>query len=180
MGQDAVPPRGLLTPGISQVTYAGIPCADTMDALERAVDLLRDGATAGDVSGTLHWRDFEGFAARILGSRGFEVTRNLVLTKPRIEIDVAAERLGCAMIVDCKHWSADRPSAMAAAARRQAGRAARYADWRGVPAVPVMVALYGGWRASGVPVVPVDGLAHFADEFCGGMDGLPVMRPGSR
>jgi hypothetical protein len=42
--------------------------------------------------------------AEILSSKNFGVIKNLIMTKPRMEIDVVGIRLGVAILIDCKHW----------------------------------------------------------------------------
>lgn len=145
--------------------------------LEAAIMLLDDGCPVEDVAPALHWRDFEGLAAGILESDGFEVRRNYRASKPRMEIDVVGTRMGIAMLVDCKHWQ--RRSALAAAAGRQAARAERWAVMHKMPAVPVIVTLHE-WRAStdGIPVVPVSKFRSFVAEFFGMLESVRVIRAG--
>ena len=45
---------------------------------------------------SLDWKDFEGLTAEILNSKDFAVIKNMILTKPRMEIDVVGIRLGVA------------------------------------------------------------------------------------
>ena len=149
------------------------------DRLRVAVKLLEEGHPIDEISKVLHWRDFEGLAAEILGSMDFAVMRNLVLTKPRMEIDVVGVRLGIAMLVDCKHWSATRPSAMRTAVKKQVERTRHYvAKTPGAVAVPVMVTLYRDAVdfVDGVPIVPIFQFASFVDEFYGNLDRMQTIR----
>lgn len=155
------------------------------DRLRAAVLAVREGAAAVDeVSEHIGWRDFEGMAAEILESRGFDAARNLRIGGgrgrggKRAEIDVAATKGGTALLVDCKHWRRSSAQALAAAARRQAGRARLYVDeGAGAPAaLPVIVTLHedGIAIAGGVPIVPVLKLGSFADEFHGNAGHLAI------
>ncbi len=145
------------------------------DRLRAAIELLKCGAPAGSVSEAIDWRDFEGLVAGMLSSMGFAVMRNLVLTRPRMEIDVVGVRLGVAMLIDCKHWRRSGRPALSAAVRKQIGRTRHYvAKTRGAVAVPVIVTLHqdGVDFVDRVPIVPVDRFPSFVDEFYGNLDGL--------
>ena len=148
------------------------------DRLRAAVALLEGGFPTDEVAPALDWRDFEGLAAAMLSAEGFAVMRNLVLTKPRAEIDVVGIRLGVAMLVDCKHWRRSSASALAAAAARQVGRTRRYvAATPGAIAVPVLVTLHrdGVDFVGNVPVVPISRFPSFVDEFYGNMGRMAAM-----
>ncbi len=64
------------------------------DKLRIAIVLLQKGLPLDEISIALDWRDFEGLTAEILSSKNFAVIKNLMLTKPRMEIDVVGIRLG--------------------------------------------------------------------------------------
>lgn len=152
------------------------------DRLRAAVLAIReDGAGIDEVSELVGWRDFEGLAAEVLESRGFETERNLRVSEGgrRAEIDVAGTRGGIALLVDCKHWRRSSASALAEAARRQAGRARLYvAAGAGAPrALPVIVTLRedGIEFAGRVPIVPALKLGSFADEFYGDAERLEIV-----
>lgn len=146
------------------------------DRLRAALLAVRRGADAGEVSEHLGWRDFEGLAAEVLEGLGFDTVRNLVLRRPRAEIDVAATAGGLSLLVDCKHWGRTSAARLRGAARRQVARARRYAALEGRPAVPAIVTLQdcGEREAAGVPVVPVHMLASFAGGLGGRAGALAV------
>ena len=75
-----------------------------------------------EISIVLDWRDFEGLAAEILSSKNFAVIKNLMLTKPRMEIDVVGIRLGIAILIDCKHWKRYNTSSLKSAVQKQIER----------------------------------------------------------
>lgn len=143
------------------------------ERLEAGVLLLEAGFDVGAVAPHLHWRDFEGLAARILESEGYEVVRNHIMTKPRMEIDVVGTRLDTAILVDCKHWR--RSTAPRSMAVRQEARARRWSTIHDTVSVPVIVTLLEGAPSAGpVPVVPISRFRSFAAEIFGNLDGLAI------
>lgn len=143
------------------------------ERLEAGVRLLETGFDVGVVAPHMHWRDFEGLAARILESEGYEVVRNHIMTGPRMEIDVVGTRLDTAILVDCKHWR--RSTAPRSMAVRQEARARRWSDMHDMASIPVIVTLLEGSPSAGpVPVVPISRFRSFAAEIFGNMDGLAV------
>ena len=146
---------------------------ETGERLEAGVVLLEAGFDVGAVAAHLHWRDFEGLAARILESEGYEVVRNHIMTGPRMEIDVVGTRLDTAILVDCKHWR--RNAAPHSMAMRQEARARRWSEVNGMLSVPVIVTLLEGSPSAGpVPTVPISQFRSFAVEIFGNLDGLAV------
>ncbi|TSA18786.1 MAG: hypothetical protein D4R72_01305, partial [Nitrosopumilales archaeon] len=64
------------------------------DKLKTSLLALRMGAPIDEVSQILDWKDFEALVSEILELREFDVTRNLTLTKPRMQIDVIGTKAG--------------------------------------------------------------------------------------
>ena len=48
----------------------------------------------------------------ILEEKDFDVTKNIILTKPRMEIDVIGKKMDIALVIDCKHWKTMSKSAL--------------------------------------------------------------------
>ena len=143
------------------------------DKLRTAIELLKHGISVDQVSEMLDWRDFEGLVAQILASHDFAVMTNLILTKPRMEIDVVGIRLGVAMLIDCKHWKRYSASALDTAVKKQIERTKHYiSKTQGAMAVPVIVTLYQDKLdfIDRVPIVPILQLSSFIDEFYGNLD----------
>ena len=92
------------------------------DKLKIAIILLQNGFPLDEISVALDWRDFEGLTAEILSSKNFAVIKNLMLTKPRMEIDVVGIRLGIAILIDCKHWKRYNSSSLTSAVNKQIER----------------------------------------------------------
>ncbi len=143
------------------------------DKLKIAVALLEKGFTIDEISIALDWKDFEGLTAAILTSKDFAVIKNMILTKPRMEIDVIGIRLGVAILIDCKHWKRYSTSSLTTAVKKQIERTKHYvAKTQGAIAVPVIVTLYQDKVdfIERVPIVPIFQLSPFIDEFYGNLD----------
>ena len=148
------------------------------DRLKIAVILLEKGYPVDEISIALNWRDFEGLTAEILSSKNFAVIKNLMLTKPRMEIDVVGIRLGIAILIDCKHWKRYSTSSLTTAVKKQIQRTKQYVEKTpGAIAVPVIVTLYQDKVdfIENVPIVPIFQFSSFVDEFYGNIDQMKTI-----
>ena len=148
------------------------------DKLKIAMALLVKGFPIDELSIALNWRDFEGLTAEILSSKNFAVMKNMMLTKPRMEIDVVGIRLGIAILIDCKHWKRYSTSALSTAVKKQIERTKKYvAKTPGAIAVPVIVTLYQDKInfIENVPIVPIFQFTTFIDEFYGNIDQMKTI-----
>lgn len=146
---------------------------DDGDKLRATIVALQKGARIDEVSEHLDWRDFEGLTAKILDMMDFSTVRNLVLTKPRMEIDVVGIKFGVAILIDCKHWKRHSPSALQEAVKKQIERTKHYvANTSGAVAAPVIVTLYQDTISfiDKVPIVPIFQFLSFVEEFYGNME----------
>lgn len=151
---------------------------DSADKLKAAIFAIKNGATIDEVAVHLNWRDFEGLVAKIFEAKGFSVIKNLTLTKPRMEIDVVGIRLGIAVLVDCKHWKRQSPSALRNTVTKQIQRVRHYVKkTSGAMAVPVIVTLYQEQLSfvEKVPIVPILQFSSFVDEIYGNLDQVNVI-----
>ncbi|PIN82999.1 MAG: hypothetical protein COV65_04670, partial [Nitrosopumilales archaeon CG11_big_fil_rev_8_21_14_0_20_33_24] len=126
----------------------------------------------------LDWKDFEGLVAEILFSKNFAIIKNLILTKPRMEIDVIGIRLGVAMLIDCKHWKRYSSSTLSVAVKKQIARTKHYIlKTPGAIAVPVIVTLYQDKIdfIDRVPIVPIFQFSSFVDDFYGNLDQMNTL-----
>ena len=150
------------------------------DKLRTALHALRQGALIDEVSEHLGWRDFEGLVDEILQERNFGTIRNLILKKPRMEIDVVGIKLGVAMLIDCKHWKKTAgSSALESAVKKQIARTRHYvAQTHGAVAVPCIVTLYHDTVdfIQRVPIIPIGQFQSFVDEFYGNLDQLKTIK----
>ena len=144
------------------------------DRLQTALFAITIGATIEDVSEYLTWRDFESLTGLILEENDFDVTKNLILTKPRMEIDVIGKKMDIALLIDCKHWKAMSKSALDEIVKKQIERVKRYVADERMSALPVIVTLHQEEIQSvdNVPIVPIMKLSSFLDEFLGNLDSL--------
>lgn len=148
------------------------------DKLKVAIELIKNGGPLDEISILLDWKDFEGLVAEILFSKNFAIIKNLILTKPRMEIDVIGIRLGVAMLIDCKHWKRYSSSALSAAVKKQIARTKHYIlKTPGSIAVPVIVTLYQDKIdfIDRVPIVPIFQFSSFIDEFYGNLDQMNTL-----
>jgi hypothetical protein len=145
------------------------------DKLKTAIMFIENGVSLDEVAIALNWRDFEGLTAEILEAKNFAIIKNLILTKPRMEIDVIGIRLGVAMLIDCKHWKRYSTSALSMAVKKQVERTKHYiSKTPGAIAVPVIVTLYQDKIdfIDRVPIVPIFQFSSFVDEFYGNLEEL--------
>jgi len=148
------------------------------DRLKYALLILEKGATIDEVSEHIDWKDFEGLVAEILESKGFGTIRNMILTKPRIEIDVVGVKIGVAILIDCKHWKRTSTSAIRRAVEKQVMRTKRYvSQTRGAMAIPAIVTLYEEKVSfiNKVPIIPIQKFSSFVDEFYGNLDKVKII-----
>lgn len=148
------------------------------DKLKIAIALLEKGNSIDDISIALDWRNFEGLTAEILSEKNFAVIKNMMLTKPRMEIDVVGIRLGIAILIDCKHWKRNSPSALSLTVKKQIERTKRYVEKTpGAIAVPVIVTLYQDKIdfIDNVPIVPIFQFSSFIDEFYGNIEQMKTI-----
>jgi len=148
------------------------------DKLKIAVALLEKGFPIDEISVVLDWKNFEGLTAEILSEKNFAVIKNMMLTKPRMEIDVVGIRLGIAILIDCKHWKRNSTSALSAVVKKQIARTKHYVEKTpGALAVPVIVTLYQDKIdfIENVPIVPIFQFASFIDEFYGNIDQMKII-----
>ncbi len=149
------------------------------DRLKSALFILENGATIDEVSEHIDWKDFEGLIAEILESKGFGTIRNMILTKPRIEIDVVGIKIGVAILIDCKHWKRTSTSAIQRAVEKQVMRTKRYvSQTRGATAIPAIVTLYEEKVSfiNKVPIIPIQKFSSFVDEFYGNLDEVKIIK----
>ena len=144
------------------------------DRLQTALFAITLGATIEDVSEYLTWRDFEAITGIVLEENDFDVIKNLVLTKPRMEIDVIGKKMNLALLIDCKHWKNMTKSALDEIVKKQIERVKRYVADEGITALPVIVTLHqeGIQLVDNVPIVPIMKLTSFLDEFVGNLNSL--------
>jgi len=149
------------------------------DKLNIAVALLEKGLAIDEISVALDWKDFEGLTGAILASKDFAVIKNMILSKPRMEIDVIGIRLGIAILIDCKHWKRYSTSSLTTAVKKQIERTKHYVKKTpGAISIPVIVTLYQDKVdfIENVPIVPIFQFSSFIDEFYGNIDQMKTIK----
>ena len=145
----------------------------TGDKMSAALLIISNGAQIENVAEHLDWKDFEDLVAQILEIKGFDTVKNMILTKPRMEIDVIGTNHGITMLIDCKHWKKLSNSALNTIVLKQIERVKHYVTKTGeIIAVPVIVTLNQEQIQfiNKVPIVPIQQFSSFIDEFYGNLD----------
>ena len=148
------------------------------DRLRTALFAINLGADLEDVSEYLNWKDFESLTGVILEEKDFDVTKNLILTKPRMEIDVIGKKMDIALLIDCKHWKNMSKSALDEIVKKQIERVKHFVSTENMSALPVIVTLHQEsiQFVGNVPIVPIMKLSSFLDEFAGNLDSLKYVQ----
>jgi len=148
------------------------------DRIKASIFAIRNGATIEDVSEFLSWQNFEELVSRVLDENGFHIQKNLILTKPRMEIDVVGIKLGISILIDCKHWKRMTQSALNDIVKKQVERVKSYVQkTESTSAIPVIVTLHQEKVnfVNQVPIVPIMELSSFLDEFYGNLDKMKTI-----
>lgn len=152
---------------------------DEGDKIRTVMLALEKGVLIDEVAKRLSWRDFEGLTAQILEIKEFATIRNMMLTNPRMEIDVVGIKFGVALLIDCKHWKRHSQSALENAVLKQVERTKQYvAKTKGAIAAPAIVTLYQDKLSfiNNVPIVPIFQFTSFVDEFYGNLEDIETIR----
>lgn len=149
------------------------------DKVKATMLALEKGVPIDEAAKHLDWRDFEGLTAQVLEMKDFATVRNMMLTEPRMEIDVVGIKLGVALLIDCKHWKRHSQSALENAVLKQVERTKQYvAKTKGAIAAPAIVTLYQDKLSfiNNVPIIPIFQFASFVDEFYGNLEDIETIR----
>ena len=156
----------------------GIVNFQNSDKILASIFAITNGASIEDVAEFLSWQNFEELVTCILEENGFQVEKNLILTKPRMEIDVVGIKLGIAVLIDCKHWKKISKSALDDIVYKQTERVKNYVSkTESTMAIPVIVTLHQEKVnfVNKVPIIPVIQLSSFLDEFYGNLDKMKTI-----
>ncbi len=157
--------------------------ADSFGRLKLAFRVVALGADIEQVSGFLHWQEFEGVAAIALERNGYLVAKNVRFKHAgrRWELDIVGCRKPLVTCVDCKHWHHGMsPSALKKIAEAQAERTRALSEslpnisleiecakWGKAKFIPVILSLIPGTFKfyDRVPIVPVLQLQDFLSQL---------------
>ena len=142
------------------------PADEEGQRVVRALAAVRLGAAPEVVSKHLGWKEFESFCARLLRLSGYVVRENVVITKPRVQIDIVASGPTMTLSIDCKHWSkahSNTSLADIAAAQKRRSLILKRRMAGGPPIASVILSFSApeGGFVDGVALVPVRTLTNF-------------------
>jgi Restriction endonuclease len=150
------------------------------DRVLAAVALVSKGMSLDAISSQVTWNEFEEFCAHLLRVSGYVVKRNIVITKPRRQIDIYAKSSDLGLCVDCKHWSKSFGGyQLEKVAMDQIERASLYKRKMDItaPILPVILTMVAAPTklARGVPVVPIFALRDFLASVSRFEDGFSMV-----
>lgn len=158
----------LVNHGIGRLTDGSVVFS-FKDKLETILLAMDKGCDTERLSKKIEWKDFELFTSQLIESAGYSFERNVVLTKPRIQIDVIGFYQKIALLIDCKHWMKSRGFNIAKFSSNQIRRAEIFLEKRKdiESAIPIIVTLYE-YNCNffdGVPIVPISKFKEFLQNF---------------
>jgi hypothetical protein len=147
-------------------SLTGTPRIFSMDEQLAGIALCARGEEIENVSRYLSWRDFERFCSAILRARGYVVKENVILKRPRAQVDIVAISEGVSLAVDCKHWSRSLGySGLTRVVEAQKSRARRLRRSMGglnpIASVILVLVDSGARFVAGGAVVPIFALGDF-------------------
>ena len=158
----------LVNQGIGQLSGGSVVFSG-QDKLETLLLAMNKGCDPERLSKKIQWKDFELFTSQLIESAGYSFERNVILTKPRIQIDVIGFYQKIALLIDCKHWMKIYGFNIAKFSSNQIRRAEIFLEKRkGIEsAIPIIVTLYD-YNCNffdRVPIVPISKFKEFLQNF---------------
>ena len=139
------------------------------DKLDTILLAMKQGCDPERLSKKIQWNDFELFTSLLIESAGYSYERNVVLTNPRIQIDVIGFYRKIALLIDCKHWMKIYGFNISKFSSNQIRRAEVFLDKRKdvESAIPIIVTLheYNYNFFDKVPIVPISRFKEFLQNF---------------
>lgn len=139
------------------------------DKIWITLNAIRKGCDIQQCSRLLSWQDFESLTSQILGHFEYDTKVNIVLTKPRCQLDVIAIKNDFLISIDCKHWKNYSKSAIMPYVDKQIIRTKNYLrnNNKIKKALPMLLTLYDSnfKFINGIPIVPISFFKSFIFEF---------------
>ena len=139
------------------------------DKLNTILLAMNKGCDPERLAKMIEWNDFELFTSELVQSAGYPSERNVVFTKPRIQIDVIGFYHKIALLIDCKHWMKIHSFNFAKFSSNQIRRAEIYLDKRKdiESAIPIIVTLHEHDCNffERIPIVPISKFKEFLENF---------------
>jgi hypothetical protein len=158
----------LINSGIGQLLNGSV-LFSRKDKLNTILLAMNKGCDSERLSKMIEWNDFELFTWELVQSAGYSSERNVVFTKPRIQIDVIGFYHKIALLIDCKHWMKIHGFNFAKFSSNQVRRAEIYLDKRKdiESAIPVIVTLHehNCNFFDRIPIVPISKFGEFLQNF---------------
>ena len=158
----------LVNSGIGQLSD-GLLLFSSKDKLNTILLAMKKGCDSESISKKIHWNDFELFTSQLIETAGYSFERNVVFSKPRIQIDVIGFYQKIALLIDCKHWKKVQGFNIVKFSSNQIKRAEIFLDKRKdvESAIPIIVTLHEHDCNffDRVPLVPISKFKEFLQNF---------------
>ncbi|MCY3853661.1 MAG: hypothetical protein OXF77_00085 [Thaumarchaeota archaeon] len=129
---------------------------------------INSGLHIGEVSVNISWQNFENLVTETLHTNNFDIVKNFIMVKPRMEIDIIGTRLGTSLLIDCKHWKKYNVHKLKQSVEKQVIRSKRYVSLnKHIIGIPIIVTLYelNIRIIDDVPIIPISRFTSFINEF---------------
>ena len=140
-----------------------------MDRIRASLRSLQLGCDIQECSKLLSWKDFEYFTSELLSLFEYQTKVNIILSKPRAQLDVIGIKNDFAITIDCKHWKYSNKTTLTIYAEKQIRRTMLWLEREKkiTQALPMIITLDNATFKfiNGVPVVPILTLKSFLKEF---------------
>ena len=140
-----------------------------IDRIRASLLALQLGCDIQECSKLLSWKDFEYFTCELLSLFEYNTRVNIVLSKPRAQLDVIGIKNDFAITIDCKHWKYNNKTTLTVYAEKQIRRTMLWLqrEKKITKALPIIITLNDSFFKfiKGVPVVPILTLKSFLKEF---------------
>ena len=140
-----------------------------IDRIRASFLSLQMGCDIQECSKVLSWKDFEYFTSELLTMFEYSTKVNIVLSKPRAQLDIIGIKNDFAITIDCKHWKYSNKTTLTIYAEKQIRRTMLWLEREKkiTQALPMIITLDNAIFKfiNGVPVVPILTLKSFLKEF---------------
>ena len=140
-----------------------------VDRIKASLLSLQLGCDIHECSKLLSWKDFEYFTSELLNLFEYSTRVNIVLSKPRAQLDVIGIKNNFAITIDCKHWKYNNKTSLSIYAEKQIRRTLLWFQREKTitKVLPMIITLYSSTFGfiNGVPIVPILTLKSFLNEF---------------
>jgi len=140
-----------------------------MDRIKASLLALQLGCDIHECSKVLSWKDFENFTSELLAMFEYTTRVNIVLSKPRAQLDVVGIKKDFAITIDCKHWKQSNKTTLTIYAEKQIRRTMLWLqrEKKITKAIPLIITLDNVFfkLINGVPIVPILNLKSFLNDF---------------